>query len=134
MYNGWPFTAQTRDSDTPVLPPVYSTTEPPRGRRPSASAASIMASAMRSFMLPVGFSLSSLSRMRAPFPGTTWRRGNKRGVADALQDVPPYGLHGGCPLSRMRKLGFFEPRLANRGRRAGCIAFSIAVIRLASAA
>jgi hypothetical protein len=28
-------------------------------------------------MLPVGFSLSSFSRMRAPFPGTTWRKANK---------------------------------------------------------
>src|SRR5260370_18585327 len=52
MCRGYPFTAQIRDSDTPVLPAVYSTTAPPALRRPSASAASIMASAMRSFMLP----------------------------------------------------------------------------------
>ena len=45
------------------------TTEPPAVRRPSTSAASIMASAIRSFMLPVGFSLSILSRTRAPFAG-----------------------------------------------------------------
>ena len=32
-----------------------------------------MASAIRSFMLPVGFSFSSFSRMRAPFPGTILR-------------------------------------------------------------
>jgi hypothetical protein len=56
---------------------VYSTTEPPAVKRPSASAASIMASAIRSFMLPVGFSFSSFSRMRAPFPGTTLRKANK---------------------------------------------------------
>jgi len=36
-----------------------------------------MASAIRSFMLPVGFSSSSFSRMRAPFPGTMLRKGNK---------------------------------------------------------
>src|SRR6516165_4924744 len=36
-----------------------------------------MASAMRSFMLPVGFSLSSFSNMRAPFAGPIWRRGCK---------------------------------------------------------
>jgi hypothetical protein len=36
-----------------------------------------MASAMRSFMLPVGFSLSSFSRMREPFSGTMWRKANK---------------------------------------------------------
>src|SRR5208282_1751222 len=40
---GYPFTAQIRESDTPVLPPVYSTTEPCAVRRPSASAASITA-------------------------------------------------------------------------------------------
>ena len=28
MWRGYPFTAQIRDSETPVLPPVYSTTEP----------------------------------------------------------------------------------------------------------
>jgi hypothetical protein len=81
-------TAQMSDSDTPVLPPVYSTTEPLAVRRPSASAASIMASAIRSFMLPVGFSFSSFSRMRAPFPGTMLRRANK--------DVLP--MH--CRMSR----------------------------------
>jgi hypothetical protein len=55
MWSGWFFTVQTRESDTPVLPPVYSTTAPFGGSRPSASAASIMASAIRSFILPVGF-------------------------------------------------------------------------------
>jgi len=48
-----------------VLPPVYSSTFPPRSSRQSFSAASIMASAMRSFMLPVGFSLSILRKMLA---------------------------------------------------------------------
>ena len=46
--SGWPFTAQTSASDEPVLPPVYSTTAWPGRSRPSRSAASIMASAMRS--------------------------------------------------------------------------------------
>jgi hypothetical protein len=36
-----------------------------------------MARAMRSFMLPVGFSLSSFSRMRAPLLGTMLRKANK---------------------------------------------------------
>jgi hypothetical protein len=35
-----------------------------------------MASAIRSFMLPVGFSLSSFTRMREPFVGTMLRKGN----------------------------------------------------------
>ena len=63
--------AQTKASDTPVLPPVYSTTAPPGARRPSAAAASTIARAIRSFMLPVGFSLSSLSSTRTPVAGTT---------------------------------------------------------------
>jgi len=46
MCSGYRFTAHTSESDTPVLPPVYSTTAPPDTRRPSASAASIMASAI----------------------------------------------------------------------------------------
>jgi len=32
-----------------------------------------MASAILSFMLPVGFSFSNFSRMRAPFSGTMFR-------------------------------------------------------------
>src|SRR6185369_13486018 len=64
------FAAHTKASDTPVLPPVYSTTEPPGRSRPSASAASTIASAMRSFMLPVGFSYSSFTRIRALSSGT----------------------------------------------------------------
>src|SRR5262245_42636736 len=71
--SGYPLTAQINDNETPVLPPVYSTTDPPAARRPSASAASIMARAIRSFMLPVGLWLSSLSRTRAPLPGAMVR-------------------------------------------------------------
>src|SRR5262245_955961 len=80
MCSGYPLTAQTNESDTPVLPPVYSTTWPPRFKRPSRSAASIMASAIRSFILPVGCSLSIFSRRRAPFAGTT-RLNGTRGVS-----------------------------------------------------
>ena len=39
-------------------------------------AARQMASAIRSFMLPVGFSLSNFSRMRDPFSGTILRKAN----------------------------------------------------------
>ena len=70
IWSGMRFAAHTKASDTPVLPPVYSTTEPPGRSRPSASAASTIASAIRSFMLPVGFSNSSLSRIRALRSGT----------------------------------------------------------------
>jgi hypothetical protein len=48
MRSGYPFTAHTNASDEPVLPPVHSTTVWPGCSRPSLSAASIMANAMRS--------------------------------------------------------------------------------------
>src|SRR5215472_4376435 len=70
----YPFTAHTRASEVPVLPPVYSTTVSPGFSRPSASARAITASAIRSLTLPVGFSHSSLARMRAAFGGTTLRK------------------------------------------------------------
>src|SRR6476469_1848985 len=69
----YPLAAQTNASDAPVLPPVYSITVSPDPRRPSASAREITASAIRSFMLPVGFSHSSFTRMSAQSGGTTLR-------------------------------------------------------------
>ena len=54
--------------------------------RPVRSPASIMASAMRSFMLPVGLALSTLIRMRAQPSGTMRLELEQRRVADAVQD------------------------------------------------
>ncbi len=48
MRSGYPLTAQTKASDVPVEPPVYSTTVCPGDSSPRASAASIMARAIRS--------------------------------------------------------------------------------------
>ena len=45
---GYPFTEHTSASELPVEPPVYSTTVCPGCRRPSRSAPSIIAKAMRS--------------------------------------------------------------------------------------
>ena len=67
-----PAAAQTSASDAPVLPPVYSITVSPRCSRPSASALAITLSAIRSFMLPVGFSHSSFTKTSAQFSGTTF--------------------------------------------------------------
>ncbi len=50
-----PRAAQTNASDVPVLPPVYSTRVPDGGSRPDDAARSTTDSAIRSFMLPVGF-------------------------------------------------------------------------------
>ena len=50
----------------PVLPEVGSTMVAPGFRRPSASAASIMARPMRSFTLPAGLKYSSFTTTSAP--------------------------------------------------------------------
>ena len=63
--------AHQRERDAGAAAGVLSTAAPPGQSRPSASAASIIATAIRSFMLPVGFSLSKLSTIRAPHRGTT---------------------------------------------------------------
>ena len=54
-----------------MWPPVYSTTVSPGFSRPSSSAREITAWAIRSFMLPVGFSHSSFAKMPAQLGGTT---------------------------------------------------------------
>lgn len=71
--SGYPLMAQTIANEVPVLPPVNSTTPPPSRNFPSASAASIIANAIRSFMLPVGFVPSSFASSRALPGGTTFR-------------------------------------------------------------
>src|SRR3989304_7785553 len=60
-------------SDVPVLPPVYSTIVSPGFNRPSSSARETIACAERSFILPVGFSHSSLAKTLPQSGGTTLR-------------------------------------------------------------
>ena len=67
----YPFARQTSASAGPVLPPVYSTTVVPGATRPSRSAPSIIASAIRSFIEPVGFTYSSFTQSSAPFSGAS---------------------------------------------------------------
>ena len=67
----YPRAAQTRASEMPVVPDVYSTTVPPGASRPSAAARSTIARAIRSFMLPVGLADSSFATTRAAPAGTT---------------------------------------------------------------
>src|SRR3954452_13827421 len=66
----YPFARHTSASAGPVLPPVYSTTVSPAESSPSRSAPSIIASAMRSFIEPLGFRYSSFTQSSAPFDGT----------------------------------------------------------------
>ncbi len=79
IFSAYRFTAQTRANETPVEPPVYSMTVPCALSAPAFSAPSTMASAMRSFMLPVGFAASILSEMRQLL-GTAMRWSGMSGV------------------------------------------------------
>src|SRR5580765_3821319 len=65
----------------PVVPAVYSTTVSAGSSAPARSAPSITASAIRSFMLPVGLAHSSFASTRADPLGTTLR--------SAINGVPP---------------------------------------------
>ena len=56
-----------------MLPPVYSTSVSPGEISPSRSAPSTIASAIRSFIEPVGLRSSSLSHSSAPFAGAQCR-------------------------------------------------------------
>ena len=78
-WSRYPRAAHTKAREIPVVPAVYSTTVSPGARRPSAAAAWMAARAMRSFMLPVGFAHSSLTRIRAD-PGGTTRWSETSGV------------------------------------------------------
>jgi hypothetical protein len=85
--SGCPFTAQTNASDEPVLPPVYSTTGCPGSGRPSRSAPSIIASAIRSLYDPVGLAASSFTQTSAP-PSRPNRSSCTTGVAP-IASIPP---------------------------------------------
>ncbi len=78
---------QTSASDDPVLPPVYSTTVCPGASRPSRSAPSIIASAIRSLYEPVGFADSSLTQTSA-MPGSTRRSRRTIGVEPIAPSTP----------------------------------------------
>ncbi len=65
-------------SPAPVLPEVPSTTVPPGCSSPASSAASIIATAARSFTLPPGFTYSSFAKtgaVRAPVTRLSRTRG-----------------------------------------------------------
>src|SRR5438105_2037417 len=74
-----PLTAETIASPTPVLPLVGSTIVEPARMRPWRSASSSMATAMRSFTLPPGFSDSTFATTSAP-PGLGSRFKRTSGV------------------------------------------------------
>ena len=72
MTRSYPFAAHTKASARPVLPEVDSTmTLRPGSIRPSASAASIIATPMRSLTLPPGLYASSFAISSAPHSGAT---------------------------------------------------------------
>jgi hypothetical protein len=83
---GYPLARQTNASAGPVLPPVYSTTVVPGSSRPSRSAPSIIASAMRSFIDPVGLRYSSFTQISAPSGGIRCNRTS--GVLPIASTIP----------------------------------------------
>ena len=67
----YPFTAAASARPTPVFPDVASTINPPGLRRPSRSAASIIAKPMRSFTDPPGLKNSALAYTGVRIPRAT---------------------------------------------------------------
>src|SRR5438067_5264952 len=94
----YPFARQTSASAGPVLPPVYSTTVVPGSIEPSRSAPSIIDSAIRSFIEPVGFKYSSLTQSSAPFSGAS-RRSRTSGVFPIVARIASPGTAADYPTS-----------------------------------
>src|SRR5215467_16210556 len=96
--NGYPLTAQTNASDEPVLPPVYSTTSWPGRRRPSASAASIIARAIRSLYEPVGLAASIFTHTSAQSSSASCasRTTGVAPIAESPPDRSTCNLHPAC--------------------------------------
>src|SRR5581483_10495261 len=78
---GYPFSLATSASEIPVLPLVGSSSARPGSSSPEASAASIIASATRSLIDPVGFAPSSLAY--------SWTPGFGDSRVSSTSGVPP---------------------------------------------
>src|SRR3989442_5869724 len=85
------FTAGASAGPTPVLPEVASRVRPPGLRRPSRSAASIIATPMRSFRHPPGLTNSALAYTGVRIPCVT-RFSRTSGVKPMVSRILPYGL------------------------------------------
>src|SRR3990172_2386105 len=94
----YPFTAAAIASPTPVFPDVASTITPPGLSRPSRSAASIIASPIRSFTEPPGLKNSALAypgvrmpavtRLRESVASSRWSAGRRRRASDVGASWP----------------------------------------------
>src|SRR3989442_4256088 len=98
----YPFTAAASASPTPVLPDVASTIRPPGLRRPSRSAASIIATPMRSFTDPPGLKNSALAYTGVRIPCVT-RFSRTSGVQPMVSRILPYGLVWDAIRVRLRR-------------------------------
>ena len=99
----YPRAAQTIASAIPVLPEVGSTiTVRPGSIRPSASAASIIATPIRSLIEPPGLNHSSLPTSSAPSPAPT-RLSATIGVSPTTADTPAAIRRVGEALEDMRE-------------------------------
>src|SRR5690349_16806667 len=121
----YPFTAAAIASPTPVLPDVASTINPPGLRRPSRSAASIIAMPMRSFTEPPGLKNSALAYTGVRTPCVT-RFSRISGVQPMVSRTLAYGLAwdgtGVRLLGRIphRRGGGVAPRRRGRIDAPGC--------------
>src|SRR2546422_8012977 len=99
----YPFTAAAIASPTPVLPDVASTISPPGLRRPSRSAASIIATPIRSLTEPPGLKNSALAYSGVPSPWVTLFK-RMSGVHPIVSRTSRYALMWACtraPLQRV---------------------------------
>src|SRR6266702_5864292 len=87
----YPLTAAAIARPTPVFPDVASTIKPPGLSFPSRSAASIIASPIRSFTDPPGLKNSALAYTRVRIPCVT-RFSRTSGVQPMVSRILPYGL------------------------------------------
>src|SRR6266704_1979159 len=87
----YPFTAAAIASPTPVLPDVASTMSPPGVSRPSRSAASIIATPIRSFTEPPGLKNSALANTGVRIPCVILFN-RIRGVHPIVSRTSPYAL------------------------------------------
>src|SRR3989441_882884 len=116
----YPFTAAASANPTPVFPEVASTINPPGRSRPSRSAASIIATPIRSFTEPPGLKNSALAYSGVRIPWVSLLR-RTSGVHPIVSRTFAYGLVWAGTAVRFR-LARVPPHTARIPRRGGGVA------------
>ena len=106
----YPFAAQTNASAIPVLPLVASTIVVlPGSIRPSRSAASIIATPIRSFTLPPGLNASSLANSSTSSSAATLGQLHHRRAPDVLGNVGRDSRHSAANPRERRLAAWRDP-------------------------